>query len=204
MGIPEIIVAIFILCLVVPIMAIMAMAGPWGIFMDVLLLLISSPFIYMWFLSRKIHKRKEMEMKEIREHSTPITAWEGSKATLIERTNRPVELNMRISLQFCPHLIKLGSLMIKCPECQYIFPRFLAKSDAKLTHSEYSSLKSGELSLTEILRRQIRKDGCPSTFRCPKCSAIIVRSREPSGMCQLYGKRVYGEKLFCCTINQCI
>jgi hypothetical protein len=54
------------------------------------------------------------------------------------------------------------------------------------------------------LRRQIRKEGCPSTFCCPACNSTIVRSREPSGMCQLYNKRVYGEELFCCTINQCI
>jgi len=155
----------------------------------------------------KARQARQEEADEIRRHSTPIPSWEGSKAALIERPNRPLEISMTVpsSASFCSHLVKLSSLMVKCPKCQHTFQRFFsASTKATLPSSEYSKLKSGELSMTEIIRRQIRKNGCPSTFRCPKCNTTIARSREPSGMCQLHDKRVYGEKLFCCTINQCI
>jgi len=204
MTLHEIVVGAFILCFIVPLMIIMTMAGPMGIFLDIVCLLVFSPFVYMWFLGRKINRKREMERREILRHSTPLPSWEGSKATLIEIPNQPVRVDLHISLQFCPHLVKLSSLMIKCPKCQYVFPRYVTTLQAAFTGYKYASLKSGELSTTEIMRRQIRKNGCPSSFRCPKCNTTIVRSREPSGMCQLYGKRVHGEKLFCCTINQCI
>jgi hypothetical protein len=195
---------IFIFCLIVPLMIVFATAGLVGIFFDIVLLLISSPFVYLWYLGRKKNRQREIERREILQHSTSLPSWKGSKATLTEIPNQPIRVDLQISLQFCPHLVKLSSLMIKCPKCQCVFPRYVTILRTAFIGHKYVSLKSGELSIAEIVRREIRNNGCPSSFRCPKCNTTIIRSREPSGMCQLYGKRVYGEKLFCCTINQCI
>lgn len=204
MTLPEIVVGAFILCFVAPLLIILAMAGPWGIFFDIVFLLVFSPFVYMWFLGRKKNRQREIERREILQHSTSLPSWKGSKATLTEIPNQPIRVNLQISLQFCPHLVKLSSLMIKCPKCQCVFPRYVTILRTAFIGHKYASLKSGELSIAEIIRREIRNHGCPSSFRCPKCNTTIIRSREPSGMCQLYGKRVHGEKLFCCTTNQCI
>jgi len=192
------------LCWLIPLMVALGRVGIVGMLFDLLIIGLFLPFFYLWFLGRKRQKVEELEKEETRRHSTPISAWKGSTATLIERPNQPVKIDMQVSPRFCPHLVKLSSLMVKCPKCQHVFPRFFSKLCTELSPSEYQSLKSGELSMTEILTRQIRKVGCPSTFCCPKCNTTIIRSREPSAICQLYGKRVHGEKLFCCTISQCI
>lgn len=162
------------------------------------------PIAYVLLDDQKKRREREIENEEIRRHSTSIPSWTGSKASIIERPNQPTRINIDSKMQLCPHLTRLSSLMIKCPSCQRTFSRFFPKLDFVLTPSEYSMLKQGTLSTTEILRKQIRENGCPSTFRCPRCNATIVRSREPSGMCQLHNRRVRGEKLFCCTISECL
>jgi len=204
MKLAEIVTAVFTLCLVVPLMIILALAGLVGIVFDILIVLLLSPFVYMLYLGRKREHKLAMERGKILQHSAALPSWEDSKATLVEVPNQLKRIDLNIQLKFCPHLVKLSSLMIKCPKCQYVFPRYVTVFSSAVTGYKYTSLKSGEIPITEMIRKEIQKNGCPSTFHCPKCNKTIIRSREPSGMCQLFGKRVYGEKLFCCTINQCI
>jgi len=169
-----------------------------------LLCLFGIPLAYFWYSEGMKRREREIKMEEICRHSTSIPAWKDSEVSVIEMPNQPVQIKGRFSPEFCQHLTKLSSVMIKCPSCQHTFLRLFPKFDVMFTPAEYSNLKEGTLSLTDIFRKRIRENGCPSTFTCPQCNVIIVRSREPSGMCQLYNKRVYGEKLFCCIINQCI
>jgi hypothetical protein len=166
--------------------------------------IVGIPIVYALLDAQKKRQEREIENEEIRQHSTSIPSWTGSEASIIERPNRPASINIDSKMQLCPHLTRLSSLMIKCPRCQRTFSRFFPKLDLVLTPLEYSMLKQGTLSTTEIMRRIIRENGCPSTFKCPSCNTTIVRSREPSGMCQLHNRRVRGEKLFCCTINECV
>ena len=142
------------------------------------------------------------KQEEIEKHSTPISTWEGSTASIVEMPNESIQIRFG-ALNFCQHLTKLSSLMIKCPNCKHEFPRFYASSTDSITKQELFSLRNGGLSASYLLLKQIRKDGFPSSFHCPNCYSTIIRSREPSGVCQKTNQRVYGEKLVSCTINQC-
>ncbi len=85
--------------------------------------------------------------------------------------------------QLCGNLTKLSSIVIKCPRCQWTFLR--------TDQTNWS------------LSKQLGQTSYPTSFNCPHCRVIIVRSREPSAFCKAFGERVSGERLFNCTFNRC-
>ncbi len=119
-------------------------------------------------------------------------------------TQRSVNSQLPNALpRFCSNLTRLSSVVVTCPHCKLTFSRFFGIGKLEIKTSDYPLFKSGQLSLTEVIRKGIREQGCSSSFACLGCHRNIVRSKEPSGVCNLTGKRVTGEKLFCRTVNQC-
>ena len=144
------------------------------------------------------------KQEEIDKHSTRVKAWANSTATLVDlpENEKGIKHTKLLfgELSFCPHLENVNSLMVKCPKCKYTFPRFYYQPDVKF---DTQMLKSGEVTAADVLRHHIRINGFPSEIHCIRCGESIYRSRPPSGRCSRYGTRVTGDKLFCCTINQC-
>jgi len=133
----------------------------------------------------------------IDKYSTRVKAWANSTATLVElpENEKGIKYTKLLfgELSFCPHLENVNSLMVKCPKCKHTFPRFYYQPDVKF---DTEMLKSGEVTAADALRHHIQ-------INCIRCGEAIYRSRAPSGYCSRFNKRVTGEKLFCCTINEC-
>jgi len=151
-----------------------------------------------------LEEERRVQQEKIRQNSTSVKTWANSTATLIENIeNEQGVTKSRLEfgkLNFCPYLTNVTSLIIRCPKCKHTFPRFYYQPEV---HFNKEQLKEGTLSATEILRNLIQTNGFPSEIHCTQCGETIYRSREPRGQCSFHNKVVRGEKLFCCTINQC-
>lgn len=187
MNLAAIVSGIFILVFVVPLMVVLATTGTAGILIALFLGLILLFFVPLFVKTAEQNKRY-LEAKRIEENKQ----------------------QQRMS-KLCKNLSRLSSVTVKCPKCQQTFLRVdclecVIKSGSEL-HKKYAEkYKSGQLSsdgLREIFTKSIRESGYPSSFKCPKCNEVIIRSREPSGICKVTGERVSGERLLDCTWGKC-
>lgn len=86
--------------------------------------------------------------------------------------------------RICKHLTRLSSVVIKC-QCGLVFLR----TDLGIEGTYEATIQ------------KLKEQGYPTTMKCPRCGKTIVRTREPSGVCALDGKRVSREQLFNCLMT---
>lgn len=187
----------------------MATLGVAGVFIAILFagaLLFSFRFI-MKSDEAIAHAQKvqEEELERVRKFGFPIEAWPEAPVTLVDDPTQPhVQIVVPGGMpKFCQSLSRLSSVIIKCPKCRMEFLRSRTLP-ISFNPQEMDLAKKGQLSYLDMLKTAIqRSGGYSSSFNCIHCGHTTVRSREPSAICTKYNRRVVGEELLGCLLDQC-